>query len=306
MKVKVGLDMGGTSIKMALLQRDGGLLKKQSIPAYSGIPMKERLKGMVAEINAMLEADYELQGIGIAFPGIVDFKNATILSHYVKYPDAHTMDLRKWAADHWGVPLIMENDARAALLGEWHYGSGKGAQDLVMLTLGTGVGSAVLLNGQILRGRNYIAGNLGGHMSIDFEGDQCNCGNLGCVETAGSTWALNKNSLKLENPDASSINDGRELSFKDVFEAAKAGDRLAMALKERSLEAWSAAVINLIHAYDPERVILGGGIMESKEDIIPFIEKRVRERSWLTTDIAIVAAEQTKNAGILGVCSLLD
>ena len=304
-KVKLGLDMGGTSIKMALVQNNGLLLKKKSLPALSGIHMEERLNKMVDDINDMLGSEYDLQGIGIAFPGIVDFENGKILSQYVKYPDAHTSDLRGWAFKHWKVPLIIENDARAALIGEWQFGAGIGSKDLVMVTLGTGMGSAVLLNGQLLRGRNYLAGNLGGHMSIDFEGDQCNCGNVGCVETVGSTWALNKNILKIKNYKESSLIANKELSFKDVFEAAAESDSVAIELKKRSLEAWAAAVINLLHAYDPEKVIIGGGIMESKDEIIPFIEQRVKERSWLPTQIPIMAATQTKNAGILGVCSLL-
>jgi len=304
-RVKLGLDMGGTSIKMALVQDDGLLLKMQSLNSLAGLHMEERLEKMVDEINVMLGSDYELQGIGIAFPGIVDFQNRKILSRYVKYPNAHNTDLRGWAFDNWKVPLIIENDARAALIGEWQYGAGIGTKDLVMVTLGTGVGTAVLLNGQLLRGRNYLAGNLGGHMSIDFEGDQCNCGNVGCVETAGSTWALNQNLLKVKDPGNSNLKDNKELNFKDVFEAAATRDRAAMDLKQRSLEAWAATVINLIHAYDPEKVIIGGGVMESKDEIIPFIEQRVKERSWLPTQIPIQAAQQTKNAGILGVCRLL-
>ncbi len=304
-KVNLGIDMGGTRIKMALVHNDGRLLRERNENAISGLPMDERLEKLVDDINDMLGSEYDLQGIGMAFPGIVDFENGKILSQYVKYPNAHNSNLRSWAFKHWKVPLIIENDARAALIGEWQYGVGKGTKNLVMVTLGTGVGTAVLLNGQLLRGKNYLAGNLGGHMSIDFEGDQCNCGNVGCVETAGSTWALNKNILKIKNHKDSSLIAIKELSFKDVFEAASGGDRVAIDLKKRSLEAWAAAVINLIHAYDPEKIIIGGGIMESKDVIIPFIEQRVKERSWLPTQIPIMAATQTKNAGILGVCSLL-
>lgn len=297
--------MGGTRIKMALLNQHGEILRTSILDAKAEMSMEHRLEELVADINQLLGSDHALKGIGIAFPGIIDFKNKQILSKYVKYPDAHNADIRGWAEKHWQIPLILENDARAALVGEWQHGAGKGYDNLLMVTLGTGMGSAVLLEGQLLRGRNYLAGNLGGHMSIDFEGDLCNCGNKGCVETAGSTWALQRNLEKIPGHQHSSLFQSKALSFKSVFTAAAQGDATAEALKLKSLEAWSAAIINLLHAYDPDKLILGGGIMESKAEIIPFIEKRIKERSWLPkTGIEIAAAAQTKYAGLQGMCHL--
>src|SRR5690606_5353698 len=160
------------------------------------------------------------------------------------------------------------------------------------------MGSAVLVDGQLLRGRNHLAGNLGGHMSIDFEGDLCNCGNRGCVETAGSTWALRKNLEKIAGYQSSKLAMEDNLNFMSVFESAALGEHVAMELKERGLEAWSDGIINLLHAYDPEKVIIGGGIMQSKDEIIPYIDQRVKERSWLPEEgVTILAANQTKFAG---------
>ena len=304
-EVFLGVDMGGTRIKMALLDQQGEIEQATILDAKAESSMEHRLEELVADINQLLGLDFSLKGIGIAFPGIIDFKNKQILSKYVKYPDAHKADIRGWAEKHWQVPLLLENDARAALVGEWQHGAGKGYDNLLMVTLGTGMGSAVLLDGQLLRGRNYLAGNLGGHMSIDFEGDQCNCGNKGCVETAGSTWALSKNLEKIPDYQDSSLFKAKDLSFKNIFTAAAQGDTTAEALKLKSMEAWSAAIINLLHAYDPDKLILGGGIMESKAEIIPFIEKRIRERSWLPeTGIQITAAVQTKYAGLQGMWQL--
>lgn len=306
-EVFLGVDMGGTRIKMALLDQQGEIEQATILDAKAEMSMEHRLEELVADINQLLGLDCALKGIGIAFPGIIDFKNKQILSKYVKYPDAHKADISGWAEKHWQVPLLLENDARAALVGEWQHGAGKGYDNLLMVTLGTGMGSAVLLDGQLLRGRNYLAGNLGGHMSIDFEGDQCNCGNKGCVETAGSTWALQKNLEKIPGYEHSSLSKSKALSFKKVFMAAAQGDATAEALKLKSLEAWSAAIVNLLHAYDPDKLIIGGGIMESKAEIIPFIEKRIRERSWLPeTGVEIAAAVQTKYAGLQGMCHLFQ
>ena len=298
--------MGGTQIKLGFVDETGNLVETEIVPAKSELDMEIRLSELVEDINRILSNKYYLLGIGIAFPGIVDHTRNRILSKYVKYAKAHKTDLNHWARTNWSVPLVIENDARAALIGEWQYGAGKGSDNILMVTLGTGMGSSVLIEGNLLRGRNFLAGNLGGHMSIDFEGDKCNCGNTGCVETVGSTWALAKNLANIEDYESSRLSSLSTFGFKDVFEFASDGDEVAEKLKNKSLEAWSAGIINLLHAYDPELLIIGGGIMKSKKEIIPFIKKRINERSWLPKDsVKITTANQTKYAGILGACHLL-
>lgn len=298
--------MGGTQIKLGIVNEVGELLDTEMLPANSDQSFETRLVELEKDIVRIIKGDYKLQGIAIAFPGIVDIDKNKIVSKYVKYADAHKFDLNLWVKNKWNVPLVIENDARAALIGEWQYGAGRGSDNILMVTLGTGMGSAVLIEGKLLRGRNYLAGNLGGHMSIDFEGDECSCGNIGCVETAGSTWALSRNLKKLKNHKSSQLFNLSSFGFKDVFESASGGDEIAGVLKERSLEAWSSGIINLLHAYDPELLIIGGGIMKSKDEIIPFIEKRINQRSWLPENtVEIRTANQTKYAGILGACYLL-
>ena len=209
--------MGGTRIKLGLIDGTGKLLEAEDLPAKADLTMEVRLNELVKDINRIISDKYKLLGIGIAFPGIIDKTRNKILSKYVKYTDAHKIDLELWAETNWNVPLVIENDARAALLGEWQYGAGEGCRNILMVTLGTGMGSAVLIEGKLLRGKNFIAGNLGGHMSIDFEGEKCNCGNIGCVETAGSTWALKKNLSKIENYKSSELYGLSSFGYKDVF-----------------------------------------------------------------------------------------
>ena len=305
-KVSLGVDMGGTRIKMGLVNVNGDILKIHSLPADSKIRLNKRLDDLKIEIDTLLGNEFSLDGIGVAFPGIVNHNNKKILSEYVKYPDANFVDLEGWATSNWDVPLILENDARAALIGEWQYGSGKGASDLVMITLGTGVGSAVLLDGKILRGKNFLAGNLGGHMSVNMYGDLCNCGNIGCLESESSTWALEKVKAA-PNYEKSSLRNYSSLNFEKIFLEAQKGDTLACSIKENSLKAWSVGIVNLIHAFDPERVIVGGGIMKSKNEILPYLHRMAKIHSWVPErNINIVAAEQTQYAGILGMCFLLN
>ncbi len=306
MRVDIGIDMGGTRIKVGLVS-EGMMIASMTVPASAHETLEARLESLATEIDNLLrQHDAQPLGVGIAFPGIVDPENLKILSKYVKYPDAQGFDLSRWSHRHWGVPAALENDARAALLGEWQFGAGRGCDDLVLITLGTGVGSAVLLNGKILRGRHFIAGNLGGHLSINLYGCECNCGNTGCVESEASTWALQ--SLLDRSPlrNVSILKDNKEVSFNAVFAAAKDGDALALEIKESCLKAWSLAIINLILSYDPQRVIIGGGIMNSGDQVIAYVRKMMTKNTWLTNnEVELVAAEQIEFAAIFGMHYML-
>lgn len=306
MKAGIGIDMGGTRIKIGLAN-NGEILASTVIQSAAHVSLEERLQEIGSEVDRLLaKTQCQPLGVGIAFPGIVDTVENRILSKYVKFPDAQRVDLSEWARKRWQVPFALENDARAALVGEWQFGAGKGCDNLVLITLGTGVGSAALINGKLLHGKHYLAGSLGGHMSINLRGDVCNCGNLGCVESEASTWALQK--IALRDPDfyGSALSREPEINFSIVFSHAKSGDRVALNIQEHALKAWSLAIINLIHAYDPERVVVGGGIMNSKDLIIPYVEKMIKKDTWINDHVIELApAEQVEYAGILGMCHLI-
>jgi glucokinase len=306
MKVGIGVDMGGTRIKIGLVDA-GKIIAAESIPAAAEVSLAQRLEEIAVEVNRLLAANNcSAKGIGIAFPGIVDSTRKKILSKYVKYPDARQIDLEAWAQKKWGIPLAAENDARAALVGEWQYGAGRDCNDLVLITLGTGVGSAALVEGKILRGKHHLAGNLGGHLSINFQGEQCNCGHIGCVESEASTWALRKNVMRSADFKSSALSVEKEIDFNTVFRCAAAGDKLAGEIREHCLKVWSFAIMNLILSYDPERVVIGGGIMKSKDLIIPHVKEMIKNDNWINDNhIDLVAAEQVEYAGILGMYYLI-
>lgn len=306
MKAGIGIDMGGTRIKIGLVN-NGELLASTIVQSSAHVNLEERLFEIGNEVDRLLaEAQCEPLGVGLAFPGIVDTVENKIISKYVKFPDAQRVNLDAWAQKRWHVPIVAENDARAALVGEWQYGAGKGCDNLVLITLGTGVGTAALMNGNLLHGKHYLAGSLGGHMSINLHGEVCNCGNLGCVESEASTWTLQKLAVRDPEFSSSTLSKEPEINFGVVFSHAKNGDRVAVAIQENSLKAWSLAIINLIHAYDPERVVIGGGVMKSKDLIIPYVEKMIKKDTWINAHrIELVPAQQVEFAGILGMCHLL-
>jgi glucokinase len=301
--LQAALDLGGTRIKFGLIS-NGQCVLNSSLAIPSSEQFATVLPLIEAEIDRMmLDAGFsELDGIGMAFPTIVDSDRMRLLYQYVKYTDANDLDLTTWAKARWNATLVMENDARAALVGEWQFGAGRGVDNLVMVTLGTGVGSAALVNGRLLKGSHYLAGNLGGHQTIRFDGVRCNCGNVGCLESEASSWALpemiKRHALYAESPFA----QGEKPDFEAVFRLATAGDPLAISVRNHCLEAWAAGILNLVYAYDPDRIVIGGGVMHSAELILPFIQQKIAQAAWLPANaVQVVAAEQPDWAGVLGM-----
>jgi glucokinase len=305
-KVAVGIDMGGTTIKLGLIQ-NGNVVAQASLPASSHVNLVTRLEETADKVDALLaENNAEPIGIGIAFPGIIDTIHYKVLSKYVKYPDAQNVDFSQWATARWNIPVAVENDAKAALMGEWRFGNGKGANDLVLITLGTGVGSAVMMDGRILSGRNFTAGNLGGHMTINLHGSLCNCGNIGCVETEASTWALTDDVKSSPEFSRSTLSKESTIHFKNLFEHAAQGDILATQVRDKCLKAWSLGIINLIHAFDPERIVIGGGIMESQHILLPYVQRMITTHAWVKNNPPqVLAAAHPQTAALLGMYHVL-
>ncbi|WP_185974422.1 ROK family protein [Litoribacter populi] len=308
--INVAVDLGGTNIKIGLIKL-GELIASTQIKACSDQSLEWNLDKVVKVVNELLTNNQitleQLGGVGISFPGIVDSNHNKILSEYVKYKNAHLFDFDKWAQDVWSLPCVVENDARAALLGEWSNGAGKGYENIVLLTLGTGVGSAVLVEGNLLKGKNFMAGNLGGHISINLNGDKCNCGYIGCLETEASTWSLPLKAKKHPHFHKSSLSQ-KEVHFETLFQEAEKGDALAKELVENCLKAWGVGVVNMVHSYDPEIIIIGGGIMNQKDVILLYLNDFVKKHAWApaSQNVRILPSVQVDYAGLLGMDYLIS
>jgi glucokinase len=267
-------DLGGTQMKIGVV-RAGRVLAQTIEPAHSNAGLAPRLPALKSAWLHLLAGlkltPRDCSGISVAFPSLVDAASGRVLAEFGKYADAMQLDLRAWARQEFDLPLGLENDARMALVGEWKFGAGRGCDNLVMITLGTGIGTAAVIQGQLLRGRHGQAGVLGGHLTVRYGGRACNCGNIGCAEAEASTAFLSEISAGLPEWNSSSLRDVRPLNYAAVFQQAARGDRCALKLRDHSLGVWSALAVNLIHAYDPEIVVLGGGIMASADVILPAV-----------------------------------
>jgi glucokinase len=305
----IAIDMGGTLIKIGLIF-NGSVHSKTTINADSINGLKARIPYIEIAIEDLLAGSNievsQLKGIGISIPGIVDFGKKTLLSVNQKFKDATGFNFPEWVQEKWSLPVLVENDARAAMIGEWIYGAGRGCDDLVMVTLGTGIGGAAISEGRVLRGKHFQAGCLGGHFTINYKGATCTCGNIGCVEAEASTWQLPN--LAKEHPlyIESQLSKISLIDYEQVFALAHQGDLLARELLDQSLLAWSTGIVNMIHAYDPEKVIIGGGIMQSFQDIIPFIQMYVDRHAWTPWgSVEVLCAADINGAALKGMSYLV-
>ncbi|MBL7968899.1 MAG: ROK family protein [Prolixibacteraceae bacterium] len=300
----IAIDLGGTFIKIGFLKQ-GELVDRKEIPAQSASGLKSQLPELEAVINQLLQTNQlsakDVLGIGFSFAGLVDSVENRILSTNQKYDDGPDTDLVGWAREKWNWPLFVMNDARMALLGEWQHGAGKDFENLVMITLGTGIGSAVLIGGELLIGKHFQAGNLGGHFVVNHHGTVCTCGNVGCVEAEASTWRLP--SLLKEHPefDESAIKNEKVLDFRALFYHAGNNDKVANEVLEHCLSAWAGGIITMIHAFDPETIILSGGIMKSSAIILPTLQEKVTQLAWTPWGkVKLVEAKFPDSAALFG------
>ena len=303
----LAVDIGGTHAACALVE--GRAVLAETSLAISDC---RRLRDLLPELSRCLRSlapnAESIGGLAVSFPGIVDLQTGRILSTpRGKFEDAGGLELPRWCREELGLPLRIENDARMALLGERWAGAARGSDDVVMVTLGTGVGGAAMMEGRLLRGKHFQGGCLGGHLPALFDGRVCICGNRGCVEAEASTWALPEICASWPGFSASSLAGETVLDFAALFCAAAAGDAVACEIRARCLRVWGAGVVGLIHAYDPEVVVLGGAVMNSAGQILPHLQDHVNRHAWTPWGkVELRAAELGSRAALLGAVPLLQ
>lgn len=305
----LSLDMGGTHIGCGLVE-DRRLLASSAVSSENASSLNSLLGGIERALRSLLQQagmqSSDCAGLAIGFPGIVDARTGRILSTLKKYEDAPQLDLARWSLETFGLPLRMENDARMALLGEWHAGSARDLDNVVMMTLGTGIGAAAMIHGRLLRGAHFQAGCLGGHLPINYRGRLCSCGNIGCAEAEAGGWSLPGVAREWPGYSNSQLASKEHLNFEDLFAAAAHGDSVAIEIRQHCLDVWSANVVALVHAYDPEVVVIGGGVMKSSDVILPAIQQHLNHHAWTAWGRPLVRAAMLGNqAALLGSIPLL-
>jgi glucokinase len=249
----------------------------------------------------------QLTALVFGFCGVVNPREKRVVATNEKFGDATSVDLCAWCQTEFGIPLLLENDARLALLGEYAYGAARTFEDVVMVTLGSGIGGAALLNGRLLQSKHGLAGTIGGHLPVVLDGRLCSCGNRGCAEAEASTAVLGEMYSIQAGSQQGALAGQQGIGFAELFAAADAGDQPAKDVLERCMRVWSALTVCLIHAYDPEVVVFGGSVLQRAADILPRLQDYVLTYAWTPgRRLPLRAAALGSDAAVLGAIPLIE
>ncbi len=304
----LAIDFGGTHATCGLVE-DRVLLAHETIDTDCAKSLQAVLPRVRDACRELMQerglSSRDVVGVAIGFAALVDSRVNRILSTDGKYEDVKDIDLAEWIRENVGLPTRIENDARMALLGESYAGAALGFTDVVMMTLGTGIGGVAMIEGKLLRGKHAQAGCLGGHIPAVFNGRPCTCGAIGCAEAEASGWSLPLIIKDWPGATNGALSRYSNVGFKELFEEAAVGDKVAVAIRDRCLNVWAATAVGLVHAYDPEMILIGGGVMKSAEAIIPHIKSYVHKYAWTPWGkVQVRAAELGNNAVLMGAVPL--
>ncbi|MGC4376037.1 ROK family glucokinase [Fictibacillus sp. Mic-4] len=305
----VGVDLGGTTIKMAFVSDNGEIIKKWEIPTDTSDQGKNITKQIAESIDFQLkelnEPKARVSGIGMGAPGFIDMSRGFIY-HAVNigwrdFPLKNTLEKET------GLPVAVDNDANIAALGEMWRGAGEAARDLLCITLGTGVGGGIIVNGQIVHGKSGTAGEIGHITVIHKDGVPCNCGKSGCLETVASATGivrLAKEGL-IRYPHSSlgelQHKQGR-LTAKDIIEAAEKQDELSLNVLETVGFYLGQAIAGLCNAFNPGKVIIGGGVSKAGKTLLDPVKKHFDTFALplVAKDADFAIATLGNDAGVIG------
>ena len=305
----LGIDIGSNQTRAGMVDQEGAILASRTIQTPADLDTF--LPSLQDAIRWLAESTELPSGVGVGCKGTIDPDSTRIES--LRGPLHFLQGLR--LADIVGLPLevpvFADNDARVSLAGEMVWGAARGRENVLMLTLGNGVGGAALVNGRVLRGRSGVAGNMG-HLTVNPHGAICACGNRGCLETVFSARAIEAEAWAAVHRGCDSVltrlfrEQPQLASCRTVFQAAREGDALAVAIVSRAIYNLGAALAGLLHIFDPEVVILGGQVADAGTDLLVPLQEEVwsRSRGLLGRDVPIVEQQVADKSGIIGAAGL--
>lgn len=309
----IGVDLGGTNMRIGMVDHLGKVLKKIIVPTESGAGAKTILLTLSKEI-LLLQSDFKnmpLSAVGIAIAGQVEAKTGI-----VKFaPNLHwnNVAVAQELYQVLKVPIFVANDVRAATFGEWRFGAAKGMQDFICLFIGTGIGGGIVSGGKLMTGSGNSAGEVG-HMAISIGGELCTCGNRGCWETHAAGWGIAKltqNAIHNDPKHGSKIlslanGDIHQVNGKHLFQAFSDQDPFAENLVQGIEKALITGCVNLVNIFNPEALVFGGGVIEGAPWLIGTIEEGVHAQALksATEKLKVLPAQNINDAAILGIATM--
>jgi glucokinase len=301
----IGIDLGGTNIAAGLVDNKGELVLKRSIPTNADRPAEELIKDIYVLIDELRSStDEKIEAVGIGIPGLVNKDMSVVLTcANLHWKNVRLLDGLK----NLKLPIAIDNDANVAAYAEYKIGSLKGVSNGIMVTLGTGVGSGIIIDDNEVRGGHGIGTELG-HMIIGENFYDCNCGSNGCFETFASATAIIKYAEHLVETTElpSKLRTLEKITAKDVIDLSKEEDVIASQTYERFINYLARGIVNVMVLLDPERIALGGGVSGAGDYLLDRLNKEVEKQYFLSdfSKVELVISELGNDAGIIGAALL--
>lgn len=314
-KNRIGIDVGGTNVKIALVDEKGRIIYSNSVPTraemgyeYTVNNIKQAIYDLLKETK--LEAK-NIEGIGFGFPGQVDYKSG-VVRLAPNIPGWVDVPIAKLIEDEFHIPTRVDNDVRCAALGELNFGAGKGCQNLICITVGTGIGSGLIINGKLVRGASNAAGEIG-HIKLQMhDGPICGCGDTGCLEafaSGPSIVAMAEDYIKGgKSTKFREMANSNDITPFIVAEAAKAGDPVAKRIFTIMGEYIGIGMASVVNLLNPERIIVGGGVADAGDILMTPLKETLKKRAMKIAGeaVEVVPAQLGNTAGVIGASLLIE
>ena len=313
-KFAIGIDLGGTYTKLALVNAKGLISYRAKLSTLAYKSRAALMAAIVSEVRIILGkarlTPKALLGVGVGVPGLVDFESG-LVRDLTNVPGWKNTPLKKILRERLKIPVLVDNDVNLMALGESRFGAGRGARNLVCITLGTGVGGGIIINGKIYRGSSFSAGEVG-HMPLKEDGLPCNCGGRGCLERyVGNRYLSDEMKNKILSGRKTAITelvsgDLSAITPEIICRAARKGDRLSMDFWNDVGERIGVVMSGVVDLLNPERLVIGGGMSDAGELLLKPIRQTIKERAMAVPNgaVKILKAELGNDAGIVGAAAL--
>ncbi len=314
-KYRIGVDVGGTNVKIALVDLDGKIAYSNTVPTRAEMGyeagvnnIKQAIKDIMQESN---QTNKTIEAIGFGLPGQIDYKEG-IVKNLPNIPGWVNIPLAKMIEDEFSIPTRLDNDVRCAALGELNFGAGKGCENLICITVGTGIGSGIILNGKLVRGAANAAGEIG-HIKMEMNGGPlCGCGDYGCFEAFASGPAIVTMAKEY-------ISGGKSAKYKEmatdgiitpyiVAQAALQGDTVSIQIFKQIGKIIGIGLASVVNLLNPEKIIIGGGVADAGEILLEPIRKTIQDRAMpiQAASLQVVPAQLANAAGVIGASLLIN
>lgn len=303
--VNIGIDLGGTNAQGAAATQTGNILRRGKVPTRSSLGAATVLEDL-ANLALDLAAGHPISALGLGLPGLLDLdRGVCVVAENLGWENIPIVEPLK---DRLGVPVFIENDARVAALGEYSKGKAQRYKHFIYLTIGTGIGAGIFVDGRLLQGSRWSAGEVG-HMVMDPHGPACTCGNHGCLETLASATAIARDGLQAANTNPNSLlntlSDTIDAAL--VFKAAAAGDSVAGQVIDRALTWLGIGIANLVNIFNPELVVIGGGVSLAGDQLLNPVRTMVELYAMRVQKetVSITTSSLDDTAGVAGALELI-